>query len=599
MKKLATVTVALSLFLGSAAFRVAWADPWAVVANHDELTIHTIDLGTDPPTVYGPFLEGELGTSGPLLDVAVTSDGHYALVSNSGSYTVYLIDLSDPGNPTLEGFVDSDDFMDIGFKPQDIDIASSGEFALVVDGGGRNEMAIIDLIDFPKTTIYELTTTDASAVAVAIAPDNRTVILCDEFNDRIIYGELEPTAGLISEDVLETGVGPINVAISPYDGETVLVANDLDKTVSVFRITEPGKIEAGVPPEVSDLPGGEQSIAFSPYGTRAYVVSYGSLGQFDDQLSWLGINGPGDVYLGEAGVTTLPTNVAAGVFFGVDVLAITPDGSYALVTNQGSIGYLTGLIENVAMVDLSNNWKTTEINTDSSFPVGIAVFNQFQPSVLSVYADIRPGCCPNHLDLRGWGDMPVAVLGAVDFEVTDIDITTVRLSREGNGKKVAPIRWRYKDVSTPFEGERCECHTLGPDCYEDLALKFRNREVVEALGEVEVGEEVVVTIRGKLLNGTAFEAIDCVKVIRGRCPISTAAEGSRMAKDAQVLRKMRDRYLSANYLGRIFVSFYYEQSPKLADVISEYPFLKSFVRVGLYPWVKASRLVIEKDKDRR
>jgi DNA-binding beta-propeller fold protein YncE len=581
----------LSLFLASAAFRVAWADPWAVVANHDQLTVHTIDLGTDPPDVYGPFLQGELGTSGRLLDVAVTPDGHYALVSNFDSHTVYRIDLSDPANPTLEGLVD------IGFEAQDIDIASNGQFALVVDGVSGNKMAIINLIDFPQSTTHELTTEDAHAVAVAIAPDNRTVIICDEFNDWIIYGELDPTVGLKSENWLLTGAGPINVAISPYDGETVLVANDLDQTVSVFRITDPGSIEPrGI---VSELPGGEQSIAFSPDGTRAYVVSYGSLGQFDDQLSWLGINGPGNVYLGKAGVTTLPTNVAAGVFFGVDVLAITPDGSHALVTNQGSTGYSNGLIEYVAMVDLSNNWKTTEINTDSDFPVGIAVFNQFQPSVVPVYADIRPGCCPNHLDLRGWGNMPVAVLGNVDFEVTDIDATTVRVSREGNGKGVAPILWRYKDVSTPIEGEPCECHKLGPDCYEDLTLKFRNQEVVEALGEVEVGDEIVLTIRGKLLNGTEFEGIDCVKVIRGRCPISTAAGGSRMAKETEVLRRMRDRYLSANYLGRVFVSFYYEQSPKLGDLISKYPFLKSFVRVGLYPWVKASRLVFEKDKDRR
>ena len=110
---------------------------------------------------------------------------------------------------------------------------------------------------------------------------------------------------------------------------------------------------------------------------------------------------------------------------------------------------------------------------------------------------------------------------------------------------------------------------------------------------MEVGDEIVLTIRGKLLNGTEFEGIECVKVIRGKCPISTAAEGSRMAKEAEVLRRIRDRYLLANYLGRVFVSFYYEQSPKLADFISKYPFLKSFVRVGLYPWVKASRLVIE------
>ncbi len=34
--------------------------------------IQTIDLGTSPPTVYGPFLGGQLGTTGALGDVAIT-----------------------------------------------------------------------------------------------------------------------------------------------------------------------------------------------------------------------------------------------------------------------------------------------------------------------------------------------------------------------------------------------------------------------------------------------------------------------------------------------------------------------------------------------
>lgn len=243
--------------------------------NHDDLTIHTIDLGTDPPTVYGPFLKGELGelnTSGPLLDVAVTPDGHYALVSNFGSQSVYRIDLSDPTNPTLDGFVD---FGDIDFRPQDIDIASNGEFALVVDGVSGNTIAIIDLIDFPQFTTSPLKTEEAHAVAVAVAPDNRTVIFCDEPNVRIIYGELDPTRGLISEDVLPTGLGPINVAISPYDEETVLVANDLDDTVSVFRRIGPGKIVPEDPATVNGPLKRGQTIAFSPDGERAFIVSYG------------------------------------------------------------------------------------------------------------------------------------------------------------------------------------------------------------------------------------------------------------------------------------------------------------------------------------
>jgi len=215
-----------------------------------------------------------------------------------------------------------------------------------------------------------------------------------------------------------------------------------------------------------------------------------------------------------------------------------------------------------------------------------------------IYVDIRPGCCPNQLDLSGWGILPVAVLGTESFDVANINPSTIRLGRERNGEGVPPIRWKYKDVSTPFEGELCECHKLGPDCNKDLVLEFRNQEVIEALGEVKVGDQVVLTIWGKLLDGdgTEFEGKDCVTATA--CLIKTVANGSRMARDVEVLRKVRDTYLSKNYLGRALVFLYYKHGPKLASFISKPSFLKSFVRVGLYPWVKASGLIIDRETKR-
>jgi hypothetical protein len=77
------------------------------VANHNDCTVRTIDLGTVPPTVYGPFLSGSLGTPGPddtfdkLYDVAVTPDGRYALISNFRGQTLYRVDVSNPTSPSF------------------------------------------------------------------------------------------------------------------------------------------------------------------------------------------------------------------------------------------------------------------------------------------------------------------------------------------------------------------------------------------------------------------------------------------------------------------------------------------------------------------
>jgi len=81
-----------------------------------------------------------------------------------------------------------------------------------------------------------------------------------------------------------------------------------------------------------------------------------------DQISWLQINSPGNVTLGGAGVAGLLSDENS-CFFGVDVLAVMSDGSYALADNPSS----GGANEDVAMVDLST-WAVTSIDTNSDLP---------------------------------------------------------------------------------------------------------------------------------------------------------------------------------------------------------------------------------------
>lgn len=71
-----------------------------------------------------------------------------------------------------------------------------------------------------------------------------------------------------------------------------------------------------------------------------------------------------------------------------------------------------------------------------------------------------------------------------------------------------------EDVSTPvMSGDVCECATEGPDGFDDLTLKFKTQEIVQAIGPVQPGDFVVLTITGILLDGTPFEASDCVKIV--------------------------------------------------------------------------------------
>ena len=133
---------------------------------------------------------------------------------------------------------------------------------------------------------------------------------------------------------------------------------------------------------------------------------------------------------------------------------------------------------------------------------------------VTVSVDIKPGSCPNPINVKDRGVLPVAVLGTMDFDVTTIDPGTIRLTREPVVCFVQPIRWSCEDVATPFEGELCDCHDLNGDGYMDLTLKFDTQELVSCLVLEEVaGETIPLTLTGNLkeeVGGIPITGEDCV-----------------------------------------------------------------------------------------
>ena len=73
----------------------------------------------------------------------------------------------------------------------------------------------------------------------------------------------------------------------------------------------------------------------------------------------------------------------------------------------------------------------------------------------------------------------------------------------------------------------------------------------------------------------------------GGCFIATAAFGSYLHPQVQILRDFRDHTLLTNAYGRAFVTLYYRISPPLADFIAHHELLRGMTRVALAPVIFA------------
>ena len=194
-----------------------------------------------------------------------------------------------------------------------------------------------------------------------------------------------------------------------------------------------------------------------------------------------------------------PNNGYAQTNFITADMTNIPDawGSFALSIDIDAS--LDGQILQIGFVTWASNYAPSGVFYDNI---------NFDAAPLSVSLDIKPGGCPNPINLRSRGVLPVALLGVDGFDVNGIDVDSLRL--EG----VAPIRSSYEDVAGPFAGDLCGCTEAGPDGLLDLMLHFDSQEIVDAIAPLESGDRVL-TLTGFLLDGTEIEGQDCIIVVGG------------------------------------------------------------------------------------
>lgn len=123
---------------------------------------------------------------------------------------------------------------------------------------------------------------------------------------------------------------------------------------------------------------------------------------------------------------------------------------------------------------------------------------------IEVTIDIKPGSFPNCINVDGHGVIPVAILGSADFDVTQIDISTLNFAGtavriKGNDNPQCSVEDVSGDFSASLEG--------APDGYPDLVCHF-----VDDPTFWEPGDGVA-TLDGLLLDGTPIQGTDTLCVV--------------------------------------------------------------------------------------
>jgi len=350
----------------------------------------------------------------------------------------------------------------------------------------------------------------------------------------------KPTGGVAGEDR--------GVAVTPADNH-VWVANSQSNTVSrldnegnLLKVIAVGGFPTGVAVDINDkvwvTNGSDSAMRIDPdggadgLGAVELTVDLGpgaSPYNYSDMTGMvaIGSTSPQGIW------TVVQDSGLPGFEWGTIIWNTEPGGSEppgtAIVveartadTEAGLGGATFQAVSNGVMFSRFGQFievrVTLKAAADGTSPVLSDI--RIRPAVVEVDVDVKPGSCPNPFNLKSKGVLPVAMLGSEDFDVTTVDPASILLTREGYDEGVAPLRWSYEDVATPFEGELCECHDLDGDGYLDLTLKFDTQEVKETLElEGKAGNTLPLLVTGDLTEeagGAPIEGSDCVWVLRTR-----------------------------------------------------------------------------------
>ncbi len=311
-----------------------------VVANTNSNTATVIDPSSTPPTVLATLPTGGFFPIG----ASETPDGSTGLVSNFSSGSVTLIDLTQTppvvrGNP-----------ISIGTLTESTAVTSDSRFAVTADGSGS--ATNVSAINVATGAI--VSTVSIPATAVAITPDNRTVILGDDTFNRFSILTLSSQGTLTDTGVRVPntgGSGQRTLAIAP-DGNFALATN-LSGSMTILKIDPAAGVSVRGSLPLCCSPSG---VTITPDGSRAYISLTNST------VAVLNIDSTDNVT--DSGIRIPIPGGTPQTFYGTPGIAVSADGTRVYVSNPFS--------NTISILDTSTNTIVGTVPVGSG-PAGIGV----------------------------------------------------------------------------------------------------------------------------------------------------------------------------------------------------------------------------------
>jgi len=158
--------------------------------------------------------------------------------------------------------------------------------------------------------------------------------------------------------------------------------------------------------------------------------------------------------------------------------------------------------------------NSVEVNGDETDPIPDNNTASITVSVIEIATemeiDIRPGSDRSPLNLRGKGTLPVAILGATNFDVHDIDVSTVRFGVDGDNQKPEHHKKGHGKGHDKKSGHIADVNRDGID---NMVLHFKSHGLGIDRSVEQQGGLVTLILTGELEDGTSFDGEDTVTIV--------------------------------------------------------------------------------------